>query len=507
MSAIQPDSKVAGYQDDQIEMANNINDNENDNAKVTNGLAQHVNIDRTPEEIVAEKRFLRKCDLLILPLLSITYFLASLDRGAISFAETAGMKEDLGISTHKFSTVVSLFYVGYIVFQMPGDLLMKKITPPIQLGAALISWGTFTALSCVAKNYSQIAGLRFLIGVGEAFLQAAPIYLTLWYRREEFATRSGWFFATAALAGAFGGIISYGIIKNLDGKAGLAAWKWIFLIEGVVTVAFGFVVIFLLPGAPERLRWGWSTEEKEYAIRRTREAYNIEGDKLHLPHILGLLKNPKLYLYLVLFCTLQINWTSFQTFLPVLLENFGFSDLDTELMSIPVFFSGAISTIVLGYASDHYKQRGVFIIGCLVADIIGWVLLIANQTTAQSLVGCFCISLGAFPGITLLQSWVNANTIGFTRRAAMFAFLSMVAQSLNIAAAQIYSDAPHYYRGDGFVLGVVVLGLATATCIRFYFTRLNRKKDENRNSDEARLTRMMDIETIGDAHPDFVYWL
>lgn len=83
----------------------------------------------------------------------------------------------------------------------------------------------------------------------------------------------------------------------------------------------------------------------------------------------------------------------------------------------------------------------------------------------------------------------------------------MVAQTLNIAAAQIYGDEPHYYRGDGFVLGVVVLGLTAAVTLRFYFKRLNRKKEENRHSEEARRARALDIETIGDAHPDFVYWL
>ncbi|OQV08074.1 hypothetical protein CLAIMM_12399 [Cladophialophora immunda] len=451
--------------------------------KQQSGLAQHVNIEKTPEEIAAEKRFLRKCDMLILPLLSTMYFLASLDRGDIGFAESAGMKEALNLTPHKFSNVVSFFYVGYIVFQMPGDMI------------------------ATTNTYSQVAGLRFLIGVGEAFLQAGPIYLTLWYRREEFASRSGWFFGTAALAGAFNGVICYGIIKNLDGAAGLPAWKWIFVIEGVITIAFGFVIFFLLPGAPERLRWGWTAEEKEYAIRRTREAYNIEGNKIHPKHILDLFKTPKLYLFLTLFCTLQINWSCFQTFLPVLLETFGFSKLNTQLLAIPVFVSGAVSTVLLGYASDHYQQRGIFMFGCLTCDIIGWILLISSHTTAQSLVGCFLISLGAFPGIILLQAWVNANTIGFTRRAGVFAILSMVAQSLNIAAAQIYSDAPHYYRGDGFVLGVVVLGLATAITLRFYFMSLNRKKQENWDSDEARRTRTMDIETIGDAHPDFVYWL
>lgn len=84
-----------------------------------------------------------------------------------------------------------------------------------------------------ANSYSALAGLRVGIGAGEAFLQAGVLYLSLWYKRSELASRGALFFSMAALAGAFNGLIAYGIIKNLDGVHGLPAWKWIFLIEGM----------------------------------------------------------------------------------------------------------------------------------------------------------------------------------------------------------------------------------------------------------------------------------
>ncbi len=91
---------------------------------------------------------------------------------------------------------------------------------------------TYESRLCTAKSYSQVVGFRFLIGVGEAFLQAGLLYLTLWYKRHELATRISIIFATSAVAGAFNGIIGYAITKNMNGALGYAAWQWIFLIEG-----------------------------------------------------------------------------------------------------------------------------------------------------------------------------------------------------------------------------------------------------------------------------------
>ena len=84
----------------------------------------------------------------------------------------------------------------------------------------------------VANNYSTVAALRTLIGVGEAFVQAAPLYLTLWYKRDEIALRGAIFFSMSAVAGSMNGLIAYGVVENLNGVDGRAAWRWIFLIEG-----------------------------------------------------------------------------------------------------------------------------------------------------------------------------------------------------------------------------------------------------------------------------------
>ena len=167
----------------------------------------------------------------------------------------------------------------------------------------------------LSKSYGTVVGLRVCVGVGEAFIQAAPLYLTLWYKRNELASRAAIFFSMSAVAGAFNGIIAYGIEKNMDGAHGLAAWKWIFIIEGrlqleppslsfayleflgAISIGYGFVIFAILPPVPEKLKWGFTTEQKEIAIRRSKEAYNILDAKINPRQLLWLFKDPKIYFY------------------------------------------------------------------------------------------------------------------------------------------------------------------------------------------------------------------
>lgn len=162
-------------------------------------------------------------------------------------------------------------------------------------------------------------GLRVGVGVGEAFAQAAPLYMTLWYKRDELATRAAIVFSTSAVSGCFNGLIAYGIQKNIDKALGVAAWKWIFIIEGMrtaplkfgllicsdevgwlsgaISIAYAFVLYVLLPPVPEKVTWGFSAEQKEIAVRRSREAYNVIGAKIRPRQLFNLLKDPKTYFY------------------------------------------------------------------------------------------------------------------------------------------------------------------------------------------------------------------
>ncbi|KAE8449120.1 hypothetical protein EG329_008504 [Mollisiaceae sp. DMI_Dod_QoI] len=207
-----------------------------ENSQLHNDFEAHKETIVTPEERKAEKRLVLKIDLMVLPLLVLSVVLASLDRGDTGYTYNAGMGEQLDISSSELSAIISMFFVGYFAMSLPSTLFLKKITGNVQIAVALWSWGTFSAHILTATSWKSLVGLRFLIGGAEALNQAAGLYLTFFYKRDQLASRGAFYFGVYALAGSMNGLLAYGIVKNLNRAGGWLPWKWIFLIEGIVQI-------------------------------------------------------------------------------------------------------------------------------------------------------------------------------------------------------------------------------------------------------------------------------
>ncbi|KAJ8103705.1 putative pantothenate transporter [Lipomyces tetrasporus] len=471
-----------------------------------NGLGMHEMAVLTPEEIKAEKRYVLKLDLIVLPLIAVMYFLATLDRGDISNAAIAGMDAELHINPKKLSQCVAFFFIGYIVCQIPGNILMRAIGPNVQLGGAMIGWGLATTVMCEAKNWQAIAGLRVLIGAIEAFLQAGPLYLTLWYRREELATRGAIFFSMMAVAGSMNGLIAYGVEHNLNGVHGWGAWRWIFLIEGIMSVGMGFVVLALLPATPETAGWVFTKKEKEIGMRRSREAFNIPHTKIQPKQLIAVIKDPKVWFYAFVYSCTNISGACFSSFLPIIIRLLGYSTLKTQLLTIPVYVVTGVFTIIVCTCSDRFRKRGIFLIGSFLLAAVGWLLLIVSSSRNLSFGGTFLVGMGSYPSVVLIQSWMNSNVIGFTKRAGSLAFIMIFGQSFALLGAEIFNDAPKYYRGKGLSLGSLVVGALATILLMFYLRYANDRKRRNQDSEEASKKRALGMEEICDDHPDFMFW-
>lgn len=146
------------------------------------------------------------------------------------------------------------------------------------------------------------------------------IDLSFWYEYHELATRSAIFFSTSTLAGAFNGLVSYGISKNLDGTNGWRAWKWIFLIEGVLPIGFAFVVLFFLPASPSEVRYGFSDIEKEELVQRSERSHNSSEARVQPKKILKLLMSIHFWMFTVLYCVSLFTVSSLSNFLPALVR-------------------------------------------------------------------------------------------------------------------------------------------------------------------------------------------
>lgn len=232
--------------------------------------APSVQSDVQPEGPVSveERRLVRKLDRRILPITCLMYLCAYLDRSNLGNARLQGLAKDVlgGDPTGKrFDWVNSIFFLSYILCMVPATILAKLFPPRLWLGSAAIGWGICSTLSSTATNQAGLMVARIGLGVFEAaFGPGIPLYYSLFYTKHELGLRLAYWFGFAAVAGAFGGLIAFGIQHV---HATIANWRLLFIIEGIPAVLLGFITIFFLPDRPETTEF-FTEEERKLALAR-----------------------------------------------------------------------------------------------------------------------------------------------------------------------------------------------------------------------------------------------
>jgi MFS family permease len=295
----------------------------------------------TPYTPTEERALLRHQDLTILPLSAFIYFLCYLDRSNIGNARILNstthndMQTEIGATQYQFNIALMVFLVAYALFEVPSNILLKKLRPSRWLAFLMFSWGAITMGLGGVKTFEATAGVRFLLGMAEAGLFPGLVYyLTFWYRTEERSVRVAFILASATLAGAFGGAIAYGI-GHMNGAQGLSAWRWLFLIEGAPSCASAVMVWFLLPDYPEEFLKG---RQREVALARL----VVEGSKsshrsMTWADAKETLLDWRLYGHYVIYFGVSVPFSSLSLFTPSITAGLGYKDLQAQLMTVPPY--------------------------------------------------------------------------------------------------------------------------------------------------------------------------
>jgi MFS family permease len=164
---------------------------------------------------------------------------------------------------------IKIYFIPYILLEVPSNIIIRKVRPSWYLGGLMFGWGIVNMSMGFVQTYAQLVGLRVLLGIAEAGVLPGIIFLTsMYYKRHEYQRRISFLFSSTLVGGAFGGLLAYGI-GNLGGDHGLAAWRWIFIIEGAVTSFIAIFAVFLIVDWPEQCRF-LSEQERELVLARTR---------------------------------------------------------------------------------------------------------------------------------------------------------------------------------------------------------------------------------------------
>ncbi|KAI1459561.1 MFS general substrate transporter [Annulohypoxylon moriforme] len=217
-----------------------------------------------------ERVFIQKLDVFLVTMLSFGYFIKNLDQTNISNAFVSGMKEDLSMNGNQINLVDTAWTVGYVVGQIPSQVILTKVRPSIWVPACELIWTILTFCLAAAKTSNHVITIRFFVGLAESiFYPAAHTILGSWYKPSELGKRACIFHASSAAAGMFSGYLQAGVYRGLNGVSGFAGWQWLFIMDGIISLPICIAGFFILPDFPENTR-AFYLNENDRAMAKDR---------------------------------------------------------------------------------------------------------------------------------------------------------------------------------------------------------------------------------------------
>ncbi|KAI1389214.1 putative MFS transporter [Hypoxylon trugodes] len=423
---------------------------------------------------------LKKIDYHLLPMLILMYMLNFLDRNNLAQARLGTLEEDLNMTGTDFNLATSILFVGYIIMQLPSNLLLTRVQPSIYLGVVMTIWGVISTAQAATHTFTSLVVCRFFLGFAEApFFPGAILLMSSWYTRSELALRIAWFYCGHSVANAFGGLLGAGVLGNLSGAHGISGWRWLFIIEGSITIFSAICSAFILPNYPATTNW-LTPEERAYAqwrlVKEAGEADEANASSIK-EGVKMALRDPRLYLFTLLQHASLLSQT-FQYFFPTIVETLGYSNIQTLLLTVPVWVVTLVISLLVTYTSGRFTDRSIHIICLIMVSVVGNIVVVATLNTAGRYFALFLLPLGAVPAYQILLAWIaNSFPRPLVKRSACISFGNMVGNTANIYGTYMYPSVqgPRYLAGGSATAAVGVLVALLAVTARLVLQHQNKK--------------------------------
>jgi MFS family permease len=330
-------------------------------------------------------------------------------------------------------------------------------------------------------DFSSFAAVRALLGLAEGgLLPGMVLYLSHFYHRTELAVRIGLFYTAASLSGAFGGLLARGL--NAIGNAGgLEGWRWIFIVEGLLTVFIGFCSAFMLPNSIETARF-FSQEEKEHA--RFRIEQTATHEPFSWPEVQRGIFNLQVWLSATAYFAILSGLYSFGLFLPTIINNLKFASdpNEAQLWTVIPYAVAAVCTVFVAILSDKLAIRGVLMLATLPIAIVGYAVISVSSNSHVQYGMTFLMAIGMYSSVPCILSWNSNNSAGHYKRATTSALQLAIANCGGFVASFTYkkSEAPQFHKSHSIILGLlcaawVLVAMNVAWCWKINKDKANGK--------------------------------
>ncbi len=409
----------------------------------------------------------------LLPFLILCYAVNFLDRVNVGFAALA-MNEDLGFTPTIFGAGAGIFFIGYLLFEVPSNLALQRFGARIWIARIMISWGLVASAMALVSGTTSFYVMRFLLGVAEAgFFPGIILYLTYWFPARERARIVALFMAAVPLATMVGGPVS-GALLELHGLGGLKGWHWLFLIEGLPAVLLGIVALFLLDDGPERA--GWLSTDERAALTGVLAAEAKATRETGYHELVDALTRPRVLVLALLYFCIVVGLYGIGFWMPQVIQAFGRTPLQIGFLTAIPYLFAAIGMVLWGRHSDATGERIWHIAIPLIVGGAAFAWSAASLPLSLTMVALTFATLGIYCAIGTFWSLPTAILTG-TGAAAGLALVNSVGNLGGLVGPTIVGIMK---QGSGDFMGALLFlagALVLGAVIGLLFGYAARKRD------------------------------
>ncbi|KAI0149924.1 MFS general substrate transporter [Hypoxylon sp. NC0597] len=463
--------------------------------------------DYDPGRSHEERAFLQKLDVFLVTMLSFGYFIKNLDQTNISNAFVSGMKEDLGMNGNEINLVDTAWTVGYVVGQIPSQIILTKVRPSIWVPSCELLWTLLTFCLAAAKTSDHVIAIRFFVGLAESiFYPAAHTVLGSWYKPSELGKRACIFHASSAAASMFSGYLQAGVYRGLNGVNGLAGWQWLFIMDGIISLPICVAGFFILPDLPENTRAFYLNEsDRAMAKERMDKVGRAPRARLGRSAFKRIFGRWHVYLLTILYIIfINIGPSGSINPMALWLKSKGESVERINLIPTAAAAIQLVLTVSFAIISDAIRHRArIMSISTFLGGFAALLLAIWNIPDGLKWFA-FLLQRAAVPYGPLSMSWANEICgADAEERAIVIGIMNSMGYAFNawvplLTFPQV--DSPRFRKG--FIFSTAAFGAqAIITAVVAFMYKRDQKRGKAHRQDAPRIGDEEDIIVSSLNHP------
>uniref|UniRef100_A0A8H7K9W0 Major facilitator superfamily (MFS) profile domain-containing protein n=1 Tax=Bionectria ochroleuca TaxID=29856 RepID=A0A8H7K9W0_BIOOC len=434
------------------------------------------------QQVEEKKRTIRRIDIRLVSTLGFLYSISLMDRNNTGIAMIAGMSTDLVMTGSRYSVVVLLFFIPYVLFQPPSTAILRKVEPRLFLSLTTLVWGLTTIASGFVKNWNELIPLRLILGACEAgFFPGCAYILSCWYPRYDLQKRNAAFYLIGTTISAFSGILALGF-SQLDGYGSGPTWWGRVRVDSHAGDATG-VAYFTVLGFPDAmsnvLGLKLSKREADFILARIElDRKDTTAERFSLREYIANAYDLKIWGFAALFGLTTVNTYAIAYFLPLILKDgLGFSVAVSQCLIAPPYIAAGVAMYTMAHLSDKYRVRSPFIVlnGCLL--LIGLPLLGFATNVGARYFGAFITTAACNANVPSILTWQANNIRGQWKRAFCSATLVGTGGIGGIIGSTVFrsQDAPGYRPGIYAAMTASGMIILITLALDFKFVRANKR--------------------------------